>query len=267
VHADVLTRAVRDHRRSLVAWAVGIGLYVMLIVAVWPSIRDSGQLKTAFEDYPDALKEFFGGEASFDFATAAGFLNAELFSLMLPLLLSVLAIGFGASILAGEEERGLLDLVLSYPVPRARLVWEKGASLVVGLGVMAAMTAATLLGVGAIVDVDVRASNLVAAITGSVLVAGAMGFVALAVGAWRGSRAAAIGVAAAVFGASYLLQVLAGFVDALQPTRWVSATYLANGSMPVRNGWPVVEFCVLAMISAVLLVVARWGFDRRDLAG
>jgi ABC-2 type transport system ATP-binding protein len=44
-------------------------------------------------------------------------------------------------------ERLGLDLVLSYPVPRARLVWEKGASLVVGPGVMAAVTAATLLGV------------------------------------------------------------------------------------------------------------------------
>src|ERR687886_1437932 len=107
-----------------------------MIVAVWPSIRASRRLTEALQDYPRALKQFFGGSASYNFSTPAGYLNAQLFSLMVPLLLGIFAIGFGASTLAGEEEQGLLDLVLVHPVTRRRVVLEKGASLVAGVSAL-----------------------------------------------------------------------------------------------------------------------------------
>ena len=44
---------------------------------------------------------------------------------MVPLLLLVAAIGAGARAIAGEEERGTLDLLLSTPVSRRRLALEK----------------------------------------------------------------------------------------------------------------------------------------------
>ena len=40
---------------------------------------------------------------------------------MVPLLLLIAAIGAGAGAIAGEEERGTLDLLLSLPVSRRRL--------------------------------------------------------------------------------------------------------------------------------------------------
>ncbi|MFA5882956.1 MAG: ABC transporter permease subunit [Acidimicrobiia bacterium] len=265
MRTEILARDLRDHRRSLLAWAVGISLYVALIVAVWPSIRDSAQLTKAFQDYPDSLKELFGGDASFDFGTAAGFLNAELFSLMYPLMLAFFAIAFGASTLAGEEERGVLDLVLAYPVRRSRLVTEKALALFVGLVGLALASTVTMLLLGVVVSLGQGTSELFAAVTGSVLVAAGTGMLALFVGAWRGSRAAAIGAAAAVFVGGYLLQVLAGLVDALDPLRWLSPMYLANGTTPVRSGWPPAQYGVLVAVTAVLLFASRWVFERRDL--
>ncbi len=55
-----------------------------------------------------------------------GYLDAELFSFMLPLFVLVLAIGSGARAFAGEEDAGRLELVLSYPVRRSRAVLAKG---------------------------------------------------------------------------------------------------------------------------------------------
>lgn len=265
MRADITTRALADHRRSLLAWVVGIGLYVALIVAVWPSIRDSAQLSKAFADYPDALKQLFGGDASFDFATSAGYLNAELFSLMYPLLLTVFAIAFGASTLAGEEERGVLDLVLAYPVRRQRLVTEKTVALVAALVGLAVASGVTMLVTGALVDLGSSVGDLVAAVVGSTLVALVTGALALLVGAWTGRRAAAIGVAAAVFGAAYLVQVVGAFVEAFEGLRWLSPMYLANGTMPIRTGWPWARFGVLLLVAAVLIAVAREVFARRDL--
>lgn len=265
MRAELAARSLSDHRRSFVAWAIGIGLYVALIVVVWPSIRDSSQLTNAFRDYPDTLKELFGGEASFDFATSAGYLNAELFSLMYPLFLAVFAIAFAASTLAGEEERGVLDLVLAYPVERTRVVTEKAVALLLAVAALAVFSGLVMYLVGLAVDLDAGIANLAAAVVGSALVGAVIGAVTLFAGAWWGSRAAAIGAGAAVFGAGYLLQVLGSFVDALDAVRWLSPMYLANGHAPIREGWPGPEYAVLAAVTAVLVLAARIRFAHRDL--
>jgi len=48
----VLDRALRDRRRSLVSWALGIGIYVGLIVSFWPSIRGSSEIFGAIDNSP-----------------------------------------------------------------------------------------------------------------------------------------------------------------------------------------------------------------------
>jgi len=267
VRVEIASRALRDRRRGLVGWALGIAAYMALIVVVWPSIRGSSELTKALHDYPDALKELFGGAESFSFSTAAAYLNAELFSLMVPLLLVVFAIGFGASTLAGEEEHGLLDLVLSQPVARSRVVLEKAFSLVVEVVVLALVVAVTILVVGAFVDLGVGVGNLAAACAGAALVAVCFGVLALFVGAVSGSRATAIGVSAALFAAGYLVQALAGLVDALRPVRWVSPLYLANGSFPVRDGLPLPQDLVLVVVAVALGAASIAVFTRRDLVG
>ena len=81
------------------------------------------------DDYPDAFKAFFGLGDNVDYTSAIGYLNGELFSFMVPLLLLIAAIGAGARATAGEEERGTLELLLANPISRRRLVLDKLAAL------------------------------------------------------------------------------------------------------------------------------------------
>ena len=262
---NVASRALHDRRRALIGWTIGIGLYVAMIVAVWPSIKGADQLKAVMDDYPKALKEFFGGASSFDFSTPAGYLNAELFSLMVPLLLAVFAIGLGASTLAGEQERGVLDLILVNPVRRRRVVLEKALTLAVGVVALAAVSAVVVVVVGAAVGLHLAASRLIAALVGAALLCVLHGYLALLVGAATGSRGTAIGSSAAVFTAGYLFQALAGLVSWLEPVRVLSPFYLYNGSMPIANGFALGHDVVLLALCIAALLTAVAVFDRRDL--
>src|SRR5690349_20817281 len=166
----ILDRSLRDRRRALGIWTMGIGAYVALIVAFWPSIRGSSEITKAIANYPDAMKEFFGGAAAFDYTRPGGFLNTQLFSLLLPLLIGAFAIGYGASTLAGEQQSGQLDLVLALPMTRARIVREKAAAVAAGVVVLTAASAVVILGVGALVDLNIGIRFVVAACVGSGLV-------------------------------------------------------------------------------------------------
>ncbi len=121
VPGSVVRKTLRDVRRSFIWWSAGLVGLVGMIVAAWPTVRDNPALKRLHETFPKELQAFvsFGGE--FDYSTPAGYLGSELFSFMVPLLLLVAAIGAGAGALAGEEERGTLDLLLANPISRVRL--------------------------------------------------------------------------------------------------------------------------------------------------
>ena len=66
----VLLKSLRDVRRSFAWWSLGLAGYVVLIVGLWPTIRDNPALAELEESYPEELKAFFsfGG---FDFSTAS----------------------------------------------------------------------------------------------------------------------------------------------------------------------------------------------------
>ena len=73
------------------------------------------------QNLPDAVKTIIGN----DYTSPAGYLRAEFFSLLGPILLLVYTIGGGAKAIAGEEEGRSLDLLLSTPLSRGRVVADK----------------------------------------------------------------------------------------------------------------------------------------------
>jgi len=261
----VLERSLRDRRRSLTSWALGIGTYVGLIVAFWPSIRGSSEISKAIDNYPDALKEFFGGAAAFDYSRPGGFLNTQLFSLLLPLLIAAFAIGNGASTLAGEQQSGQLDLVVALPITRARVVRQNTMATALSVALLTLASMLVILGVGALVDLDIAVPDVAAACLGAGLVALIHGLLALTIGAATGNRGLALGVSAGAFAAGYLIQALSGLVDALKPLRALSPLYHANGTLPINTGLPIWHHLLLAGFCAMLAIVAIRLFERRDI--
>jgi len=260
----IAERALRDRRRALLAWSAGLAAYVMLQSSVYPTVRDSA-FQQALAGYPKELKAFFGGAGSFDFTTAAGYLNVELFSLVLPALLAVFAIGFGAATVAGEQQSGTLDLLLAFPVSRGRVMVEKLAALVIGVLVLAVVVAGSILVAGLVIGFDIGVVDVLVACGSAATVAVLCGAATMLVGVLTGSRAAAMGIAAALFAASYLATGLAGLVSWLEPLRYASMLWYANGKAPIMHGLPVADAVVLLGATAVVVVATVVAFRVRDL--
>ncbi len=260
----VAERALRDSRRGFVGWAIGIAAYVALIASVYPSVQNS-DLQRAVRSYPKELKAFFGGSAAFDLSTGAGYLHVELFSLVIPALLAIVAIGFGAAALAGEQEAGQLDLLLAYPVTRGRVVFEKIGALtgmILGLAIVVTVSIAIT---GALADLDVSTGRVAIASLGAALAAVFVGLAAMLTGAATGRRTMAIGVGTALFAVSYLLVGLAGLVSWLEPLRVLSPLYHATGTEPIRNGLPAGNYAVLVALCIAAALGVVIAFDRHDL--
>jgi ABC-2 type transport system permease protein len=260
---ELFRRGIRDHRRALAAWCAGVSLYALMIAAVFPSVRDAG-LQDIVKKYPEALKSLFGISGGASLSTGPGYLDVELFSLMLPLFALVLAIGSGARTLAGEEEAGRLELPMSYPLRRRDAVLEKGAAVAAELVVFCTAVFVALLLWGQVFGLDLAAGHLAAAMSGIFVLAALHGWLALAVGAAAPSRALAVGVPAGVAAVGYLIAGLHSLAGWLDPFRYVSSFWWI-GQSPLEKGLDLSHVAVPACAAAIALAAAALLIERRDL--
>ncbi|HEX9124746.1 MAG TPA: ABC transporter permease subunit [Actinomycetota bacterium] len=260
----VFSKTLRDQRRSLAWWTLGFVGTVLLYAAFWPNIRENA---TTLSQYVERMPEFVRNMiGSADYATPEGYVQSEVFSFLGPILLLVYAVGAGSRAIAGEEEAGSLDLLLSTPVRRTRVLLDKfWAMLVATFWLVLAMWLGLVV-FGPAFDLRPGLDGFTAATLNLFLLALAFGAIALAVGAATGSKGLAVGTASGVALITFILNTLAPSVDWLEPFRILSPFHYYSGGDPMLNGFDALDVSVLAAITVVALGFALLVFERRDLA-
>lgn len=256
---SIALKTLYDGRRGFVWWSLGIVALVLLTVALYPSIEGNAEYDELLEDYPEFVQSFIGT----DLTSPAGYLYSQLFSLMVPLLLMIYVVSAGARAVAGEEEAGTLDLLLSHPVSRTRVVLEKAAAMAVQLAMLTAVLFLSIALPAPLFSLDIGAGPVAEACLASYLLALVYGAVALLVGAATGRRAPAIGVPAALAVGGYLVDGLGRSVDVLEPWRVLSP--FAHAGNPLADGVGT-GIGVLVALAAAAVAASLPLFTRRDLA-
>lgn len=261
--ANPLAKWLWDGRRSVMAWTLAItgagGGYALF----WPTM-DNPQTRELIESYPEAILEALNYT---QLTTAAGYLNATIFGLVVALLFVVYSVSAGARIVAGDEEAGTLDLILAHPLTRTRLALQLFGSYTVSVAIIAAALVVVLLVLRGPAHLKgISIGGFAAMYLHLVMFAVVFGAVSYSVGAATGRKAAATGAGAtlAVFGfaANGLLPQVEGleWTENLSPFQWL------NGGSPLQNGVQPGDVAVMAGLVVVLLVLGTWAFDRRDVA-
>ncbi|MEW6058702.1 MAG: ABC transporter permease subunit [Actinomycetota bacterium] len=263
---SVLAKTLRDQRRALVWWAIGLLATAAMYASFYPSIRANAETMDRFiESMPEWMQNSFLS-ASGDYTSPAGYLHTEMFSFFAPLLLTIFAIGAGARAIAGEEERQTLDVLLATPVSRRRVAIGKFFAMAAGALGLALVLWLSIVVVGPPFDLIPNFVNLGAAVVSTFLLAVAFGAIAFAVGCATGRRGLAIGVTSAIAGISYLVDILVPAVESLAWLQNLSLFHYYADSEPITNGLDPIHALVLLAIAAVAFALALLGFERRDLA-
>ena len=262
---NLTLKTLHDSKRALIGWAIGLAATSLTMMAFYPSVKSSAPaLDRYMEQMSAEMKALFMG-ASSDYWSPAGYLHTELFVFMFPLLFAVYTVGAGSRAIAGEEDRGTLDLLLSTPITRASVVVHKTVAITVVTFALGLATWAGLIVGGMTVGFDLSALRMAQATVAVVLLGLMFGALALAVGCATGNRGLAIAIPAVVGVAGYLLDTLAPFTSWLKPYRKLSPFYYYSASMPVKNGLVGLHVVVLVGLFVVFVWIAVLAVRRRDL--
>lgn len=252
-------------RWSTMWWSIAVSTFILVNMVFYPTFQDqAAQLEKSFADLPDAALQLFGGSA--DFFSPVGFLNSQIFFLMLPLLLGALAITLGSSLLGREEQDKTIELLLARPFSRSKILSGKAlAGIIILTTVTGCSIAVTILSTFWF-DVDVGAFPVLIAGLSCWLLALATGAIAFMLTSTGKARGAAVGIAALIGVGGYIISSLAGTVEWLTgpskvfPFHYYAPEAILNESY---NWWNMLfPIAVIAICTAV----SYMSFRRRDIS-
>ncbi len=261
---SVFGKFLRDNRRSLAGWSLAVAAVTAMYAAFWPTVGENPELSKALDSYPQAMKEAFHME---DLSDPANYLGSTVFGLLIPLLLAVFAIAYGAKAVAGDEEAGTLDLVLAHPVSRVSLALQRVGAMAAGVAILCGATFLALLGVRGPAGMERISVGGMAAICVQLALFGVLvAALAYAVGAATGRRAYAVTGGAVVAVLAYLADSFLVQVEALRWTEKVSPFQWFLGGEPLKHGLQWGDSALLLAVAVALVFAGTWRFQRRDVA-
>ena len=250
-------------RWSAIGYGIGAAAYILIIIAFYPTVRaNSAQMDQLLKVYPEALKQAFGIA---NIGTLAGFLGAEVLNIIWPLIVGVFAIMAGSAVVAQEIDNGTVDLWLSVPERRSRLLLGKIVALaMVALLIVLATLAAIWLGAMVVGESFTARGYLAAGVSMLALILVMLAYSAL-FSSFVSDRGRAGALAAAVTIGGYLAWIIAGMSNSWSWLRYVSifAGYkpqpaLASGTFQVGGIGILLGISVVSVVAALVL------FERRD---
>jgi ABC-2 type transport system permease protein len=238
-----------------------------MYAAMWPSIRGNSRWQEVFNTLPQAYRAMFTAGGQVNLSTPAGYLGIELMGFLGPALIAVYAIGAGAAAIAGEESRGGLEMTLSAPVRRGRVLAERAAALSAGVAVVAVIAGLAMWVFSLAFSMRLGVAGIASAAAALGLFGFFTGAVALAVGAAAGRAALARGAAALAAVVTYLINALAQVTSVLASARpLLSPFYLLFGNQPLAHGLRIGPALSILAVALALIAADGLRFTRRDLA-
>lgn len=261
----MLRRALKDLRWTIAWYAGGIAIYMLVMTAFFPTVRDNAeQFQSMMQAYPEVFMEAFRVT---DFTTLSGFIGAEIFSALWPIIAAIFVILTGAATVALEVERGTIELWLSVPERRSRLLLAKVAALLIGILLLVVATLVSLAAGVAAIGEAVPVAGFLA--MGVVLIAfeAAIGGYAVLFSVFFSERGKAAGLAAAVTLAFYIASIVAGLSERWS---WLEHVTIFTAFQPQRalesGRVPLLDTLVLLAIGAACTAAAALAFERRSIA-
>jgi ABC-2 type transport system permease protein len=257
---------LRHRWRFTLLWGIGLALIGWVTMAAIPNMESLQRLGEALANMPPVMLQMLGVENVADLAGAEGFLASAYFARAI-ILMAVFAVVVGLAISSGEESDGILDVVLSLPVPRWRLQLERFlAYALIGLVVIAFSWLGLwvgLRGTEIVVNEARMLDNFIA------LAPLTLSLIALAMlcGAVFNSRGLAVGAASGLVLAGYIVSFLGGstegsFLNTLSP---LSPFHYYNANAITRDGLNAGNMGLLLAVTVVLVSLSLWVFQRRDV--
>jgi ABC-2 type transport system permease protein len=245
---------------AILGWSLGLGFYGILIISLYPQFADK---MSDISDIP------FYKAMGIDFASLEGFLASQLI-INIPLMFAIYVIMSSTDTLAGEEDRGTLELLVTMPLKRWQIATMKIFALTIVTLVIVSFagmcSALMLISINDVVTGEVTPAQLFLVVLSGWPFTFAFLMMGLFFSACLPSRKIAAAFTTVIFVSSHVGELVASNVDSLDFIKPILLShYLDSTATVFTEGVDPKDVAVLMGVGTILYVLTLISFQRRDI--
>jgi ABC-2 type transport system permease protein len=254
---------LRKLRGQIIGWSIGLGLYALLMARLFDTIGEIEGFAELINSYPEDLMAMFGATDMASIVTPTGFLDIYYFGYM-TLIIGIYAVGIGAGLLVGDEEKGILDLVLSYPVSRIKLFLGRLLGFVTATGVVMLLSWLSWVLSSTGTGLDLTLIEFLRPFIPLFAVLLFLGVFTMLLSLFLPSTRVAGMLSGGLLVANFLLIGLSNINENLEAFVKFTPLYYYQGGDAIANlNWE--WFVGLLAVTVVFAILALWRFQRREI--
>ncbi len=247
-------------RNAIIGWGLGLCFFPLVYIAIYPSVADEMAGLADLEIY-QAMGMSLG-----TFGDWVG----SILIIFMPLIAAIYGIINGTGTLAGEEEDGRLEMIVTLPLPRWQIVAAKAlayviSSLIIFL-IVSLVSMLVFQSIQSQIETEMVGMDIFTAVMSAWPLVFAVGMISMFLAVFCANRRFASMIAAAVLVIGYFGSNLAASTTALEALEPLFLfTYLDASGTAVIEGQQTGDTLVLLGIGLVSFALAVFFFQRRDL--
>lgn len=262
---NIFIREMRAHRKSLIAWSIGMLFMIAAGMGKFTSYSGSGQsLNDILGKMPKSLKAILGF-GNLDVTTASGFYG--MLFLYLLIMVTIHAAMLGANIIAKEERDKTTEFLMVKPVSRITVITAKVAAAVVNVLVLNVITLVFSIAiVGQYAEGEQINSDIFILMMGMLLAQLLFLFVGTGIAALSRNPKVSASIATTVLLTTFIISVVIDMNDKLELLKYVTPFKYFSAESILNLGRIEPVFIVLSfVIIAVMIWVTYTFYKKRDL--
>jgi ABC-2 type transport system permease protein len=256
----LIWQELKFRRNGIIGWGIGLCFFPFVYITLYPSVAEEMAGLADLEIYQ---------AMGINLGTFEDWVASILF-LMVPLLLSVYALLNATGTLAGEEEDGRLEMMVTLPLERWQIITAKAIALAIATFIILLVTALAgalvYMAIQSQVESEVEPFGLAATMLATWPLVFAFAMLSLFFAAFSSRRRVAALIMTAIliisyFGSNLIHQVSS--LESLEPIFLFS--YLDSTRTAVLEGQPIGDVLVLLAVGLISFALAVFFFNRRNL--
>jgi ABC-2 type transport system permease protein len=252
--------------KHIIYWGLGLGALSMVVMLIIPSADVLQEYAELIESMPPFLMQAFGANDMEALATPEGFIGLEIFSFVI-LLLAAYAVNAGLNIIANDENDGAMDILLTLPVPRWRVVVERFAAYALIVVIIALNTYLGLVVGNTLTELEVNMQVMAAASVNMIPVTLAVMAFTVFVAGLTSRRGVVLAASTMFVVISYFVYTIGNAVNttAANVASSLSVFNYYDHEAVVMDGMQWDNVTILLVVMVALVGIALMTFERRDV--
>ncbi len=264
---NIFWRIIKDRKISLLVYCLAMVGFLWMYVALFPSLQESFELIDAYvKTLPEGFLKAFGFETE-AFRTFEGYIATEHFSFIWPIVMIILMMSFAGGAIAGEIDKGTIEIILSQPISRIKIFFSKYLASIFTLLVFVLASIASVFPMASIYDISVKTENFIKlGILGFIFGLAIFG-ISMLFSVIFSEKGKVYFITAGILILMYVVNIISALKENLEDLRYGSFFYYFNPTNAlVHNKIDNLAYYVFLGTFVTTTILAVIWFEKRDIA-